>query len=277
MEPPKVAITWPESELRLFFESGGDSVAPLNSDAAPDVIIPFGEWCAVATILSALDARSASFPLDWIYTSLPALVEFLEAGCAPDFLLSGPSNLCHVLPHNRTAPAIHEWQIASGPGADKPSSDTAEQLAWPGDAATTPLPVASLNEGDGLLPGCHVRDQQTGVIFPHDFGEGLLESQFEAVYDKYRRRCARLSAVLQSRSVLLLHVRNSYLSGERSPYDAELVERLDRALRRWPHTSHVPTRRRGWDSAATERGSPALFPSAVLARLVDKAYEGEWR
>ena len=51
---------------------------------------------------------------------------------------------------------------------------------------------------------------------------------------KYERRCERLRHSLRSQRVLLLHVRNSHLSGRASPNTARLLHRLDAALRRWP-------------------------------------------
>ena len=236
--PPPEAAAWPEAELAAWFEAGGQHDEAVDFQAAPEVLIPFGENCAVATILQALDARSAAYPLDWVYSELPMLLRFLESDCAPEELLSGPANLRHVLPHNRTRPSMHAWELATGPNADQPTCEAAEAKKWPGaesnDGSSKVQDVASLNDGDGLQAGCHVQDRVTGAVFPHDFGPGPLEPQYDRVMAKYRRRCARLRAVLQSKTVVLLHVRNSYLSGARSPHPSDSLQRLDKTLRRWP-------------------------------------------
>ena len=232
LEPPAEAISWSETDLRSWFEGGGDIA--VDESAAPELIIPFGEWCALATIFEALHARSAGFPLDWVYSSLPLLLRFLSSDCAPEALLSSLANLRHVLPHNRTSPCTHEWQAAFGAEADKLTSNDAERAAWPVDESKPPSPAKTINEGDGLQAGCHVQDTITGAVFPHDFGQGQLEPQFERVLAKYQRRCDRLRSALQGRSVLLLHVRNGYLSGRESPHDPAILHELDGVLRRWP-------------------------------------------
>ena len=235
LHPPEASIAWPEEALQAFFERGGDDdTTPADEwHEAPELIIPIGGWCALATILQAMDARSASFPFDWVYTDPLLTLRFLEADCDEKVLFSGAANLRHVLPHNRTSPGTHEWEATDD---DQATCDDAERAAFPVDGArhTEPLPVAAVNDGDGLQAGCHVQDMVSGAVFPHDFGAGPLEEQFARVLDKYRRRCARLRAALQSRSVLLLLIRNSYLTGEHSAYDSSILQRLETALRRWP-------------------------------------------
>ena len=47
----------------------------------------------------------------------------------PESILSGVTNLEYVKPHNRSAPGTHDWVVATGPDADKPSTNDAELAA----------------------------------------------------------------------------------------------------------------------------------------------------
>ena len=74
VDPPDAAQEWSEAELRRWFEAGGGSTCAPALDQSPEVVVPMGEWCAIATILTAL------VPLSIYFVSGKLFVRGIAAG-----------------------------------------------------------------------------------------------------------------------------------------------------------------------------------------------------